>query len=485
MTRSRARRVFVHTLGCDKNLVDSEAVLGRFAARGVSVAASPDEADIWVLNTCGFIAAARADSWDALETLVAAKGRRRTLVVMGCLAQEHAAAIAARFPTVDVVAGVGNFGVLVEAALDGAAASLVGAAELARYDGFAARELLTPGHVAFVKIGEGCSCRCAFCRIPRIRGPLRSRPAAEIVAEVTALVARGVREIQLISQNTSAWGHDLGDDLPSLVAKLDAVPELRWIRLLYLYPGHLSVADARRLLALPRVVPYLDLPIQHAAPAVLRAMRRPPDAAAMAAFFLGLRAELPELVLRTTVLLGFPGETEDDVETLADFLARVEFDHLGTYRYSPEPGTPAATLPDQVPDEEVADREARILDLQSELAGRRQRRRLGGTSPAVVDAVVPAAEVAETIEALREGEWAAGWNRTRVEVVGDGSGPVALARTAHEGYDLDGVVLLDGRARRPGEWLSTQIVAITPYDSLGVVDAAGIPNEGGAECAQG
>jgi ribosomal protein S12 methylthiotransferase len=401
---------------------------------------------------------------------------------MGCLAQEHAAEIAARFPAVDVVAGVGNFGAVVDAALDGVAGPLVGAPEDARYDGFADRLLLTPPHVAFVKIGEGCGCACSFCRIPRIRGPLRSRPAIDILAETAALAARGVREIQLVSQNTSDWGRDLGSDLVALVTELSGVPDLRWIRLLYLYPGHLSVAAVRRLLSLPKVVPYLDLPIQHASPAVLRAMRRPPDAAAMAEFFLSLRAELPELVLRTTVLLGFPGETEEDVEMLADFLARVEFDHLGTYRYSPEPGTPAAALPDRVPDEEVADREARLLDLQAEVALRRQRRRLGGAYSVVVDAVVPRVDVVETIDALREGEWASGWNRTRVAVVGDAADPVALARTVHFGYDLDGMILLDGRGRHAGEWLTADLVAVTPWDALAVARPDGNLNGGGAAC---
>jgi ribosomal protein S12 methylthiotransferase len=333
-----------------------------------------------------------------------------------------------------------------------------------------------------VKIGEGCGCACSFCRIPRIRGPLRSRPAIDILAETAALAARGVREIQLVSQNTSDWGRDLGSDLVALVTELSGVPDLRWIRLLYLYPGHLSVAAVRRLLSLPKVVPYLDLPIQHASPAVLRAMRRPPDAAAMAEFFLSLRAELPELVLRTTVLLGFPGETEEDVEMLADFLARVEFDHLGTYRYSPEPGTPAAALPDRVPDEEVADREARLLDLQAEVALRRQRRRLGGAYSVVVDAVVPRVDVVETIDALREGEWASGWNRTRVAVVGDAADPVALARTVHFGYDLDGMILLDGRGRHAGEWLTADLVAVTPWDALAVARPDGNLNGGGAAC---
>ncbi len=478
---SPPRRVWCHTLGCDKNLVDSEALLGRFAAHGLAPAATPEEAAVWVLNTCGFIAPARADSWEALRALAAAKGQGRTLVVTGCLAQEHAERIAREFPAVDVVAGVGNFAEVVEAALaGGAAAPLVAPPGEARYDGFADRPLLTPPHVAFVKIAEGCGCACSFCRIPRIRGPLRSRAPAEVVAEVEALAARGVREVQLVSQNTSGYGRDVGSDLPTLVARLDAVPELRRLRLLYLYPGHLDAAAAARMLAGRRVVPYLDLPIQHASPAVLRAMRRPPDAEAMARFFLALRAERPDLVLRTTVLLGFPGEEEEDVERLADFLARVEFDHVGTYRYSPEPGTPAATLPGRVPDEEVADREARILDLQAEISLERQRRRLGGSFAAVVDAVVPAAVAAETVASLAEADWAPGWNRRRGAGVLPPDAPVALARTEHYGYDLDGVVLLDGRSRRPGEWLQARLVAVTPFDALAVPEGGPAPREGGS-----
>ncbi len=478
----RPRRVWCATLGCDKNLVDSEALLGRFAARGVEAAREPEDADVWVLNTCGFIAAARSDSLDALRELIAAKGRGRRLVVTGCLAQERGAALRAEFPEIDLVAGVGNFAAVVEAVLAGSGGPVVTPADRADYAGLAERRLLTPPHVAFVKLGEGCDCTCSFCRIPLIRGPLRSRPVAEIAAEVEGLAARGVREIQLISQNTSAYGRDLGTDLPALVARLDRVEALRWIRLLYLFPGLTGLDDARRLLALRRVVPYLDLPIQHAAPALLRAMRRPSDAAATAELCLALRRERPELVLRTTVLLGFPGETEDDVETLADFLARVEFDHLGTYRYSPEEGTPAAALPGRVPDEEVADREARILDLQAGIALGRQQRRLDRVHDAVVDAVVPAAEAAPLLDALREGAWAAGWNPARAPVVEGGPARVALARTWHHGYDLDGTVAMAAQGVVPGSWVRARCVAVTPFDALAVREEAQGAGEGGAAC---
>jgi len=352
------KRVFCATLGCDKNLVDSEALLGRFALKGIQPVTDPDAADIWVLNTCGFIDAARADSEETLQSLIESK-EDRTLVVCGCWSQEHGDDIQTRFPGVDIVAGVGQFDRVVAACLDGnpifnspgpAAAPdfplvgppLVEDPMVVNYTGLVGRPLLTPPHVAFVKIGEGCNCSCTFCRIPLIRGKQRSRSVAEIRAEVEGLVAQGVTEIQLVSQNTSDFGRDTGQTLLELVRTLDQVDGLRRMRLLYLYAGLVSVDDLRRLLELEKVAPYLDIPIQHASPRILKAMRRPGGSKASPAFFRALRTDRPDLVLRSTALLGFPGEEEEDLILLADFLAEVEFDHLGTYRFSPEQGTPSA-----------------------------------------------------------------------------------------------------------------------------------------------
>ena len=398
------KRIFCATLGCDKNLVDSEALLGRFALRGAQPVSDPDEADIWVLNTCGFIAAARSDSEETLQALVDSK-EDRTLVVCGCWSQEHGDEIQRRFPGVDVVAGVGQFDRVVAACIDGNTSSrapvppssrsfpmagppIVDDPMTVNYTGLVGRPLLTPAHLAFVKIGEGCNCSCTFCRIPLIRGKQRSRSAAEIVTEVHGLVAQGVTEIQLISQNTSDFGRDTGQTLLELVRALDQVDGLRRMRLLYLYAGLVSVDDLRRLLELEKLAPYLDIPVQHASPRILKAMRRPGGATASPAFFGTLRADRPDLVLRSTALLGFPGEEEDDVTLLADFLAEVEFDHLGTYRFSLEQGTPSAELPDRVPGEVIHDREALIMDLQSEISLRRQQNRLGRTFSAVVDELV-------------------------------------------------------------------------------------------------
>ena len=266
----RPRRVWISTLGCDKNLVDSEALLGRFLAAGCEIAEDPQEADVWVLNTCGFIDAARRDSRQAVRELGRARGPDRRLVVTGCWAQEHAAEIAA-LPGVDLVGGVGEFDALVEACLAGRPGPVSAAPGRARYPGLAGRPLLTPPHVAFLKVGEGCDCRCTFCRIPRIRGPLRSRPPDELVAEAERLAAGGTTELQLVGQNVSDYGRDLGTDLLGLVRRLDRIEGLRWLRLLYLSPGRLTRETALRLLDCERVVPYLDLPIQHASPRLLRA----------------------------------------------------------------------------------------------------------------------------------------------------------------------------------------------------------------------
>jgi ribosomal protein S12 methylthiotransferase len=481
------KRVFCATLGCDKNLVDSEALLGRFALKGAQPVADPDAADIWVLNTCGFIDAARSDSEETLQALIESK-EDRILVVCGCWSQEHGDEIQRRFPEVDVVAGVGQFDRVVAACLGGkptlqassspaasafplAGPPIVDDPMTVNYTGLVERPLLTPSHMAFVKIGEGCNCSCTFCRIPLIRGKLRSRSVAEIVTEVRGFVARGVTEIQLVSQNTSDFGRDTGQTLLELVRALDQVDGLRRMRLLYLYAGLVSVDDLRRLLELEKVAPYLDIPIQHASPRILKAMRRPGGPTASPAFFKALRSDRPDLVLRSTALLGFPGEEEEDVVLLADFLAEVKFDHLGTYRFSPERGTPSAEMPDRVPGEVIHDREALIMDLQGEISLRRQQARLGRTFSAVVDEVVrPGTENAEEagliLESFRDGAWADEGEREALAGVMRSGVSLALCRSYHFGYDLDGIVVMPAGKLQSGQWVDVEFRAVTAFDVL-------------------
>jgi len=499
MKKTAGRKVYCATIGCDKNLVDSEALLGRFALRGVQPVNNLDEADIWVLNSCGFIDAARSDSEENLQALIDYK-TTQTLVVCGCWSQEHGEEIQDKFPGVDVVAGVGQFDRVVNACLgnpvvaaddgtSGAAAfpmagkPIVSDPMEANYTGMMDRPLLTPGHMAFVKIGEGCNCSCTFCRIPLIRGRQMSRPISELVREVQLLTDRGVTEIQLVSQNTSDFGRDTGENLLNLVSALNDVEGLRNIRLLYLYSGLVSADDLLRLLDLEKVAQYLELPIQHASPRILKAMKRPGGSKASPEFFKTLRRHHPELVLRSTALLGFPGEEEEDLEILADFIAEVEFDHLGTYRYSPERGTPAAKLPDQVPDEVIFDREAIIMDLQSDISQRRQSARLGKVFDVVVDKVIDPshddfADAEELLRSLGDGQWlnhdenAQAWNLV------EQSQPVAIGRSYHYGYDLDGVVLMPGRNLKPGQWLPAEFRAATPYDTWAMPKGSAHSSEG-------
>ncbi len=501
-------KVYCATLGCDKNLVDSEALLGRFALHGVQAVNDLDEADIWVLNSCGFIEAARSDSEETLQALIDYK-TNQTLVVCGCWYQESGDLIQKKFPGVDVVAGVGQFDRVVAACIgepersddSGVAIKfpkdnidafpmahkpIVSDPMDANYTGMLDRPLLTPGHLAFVKIGEGCNCNCTFCRIPLIRGRQMSRPVNELVREVQGLVDRGVTEIQLVSQNTSDFGRDTEENLLGLVSALNDVEGLRNIRLLYLYSGLVTTDDLLRLLDLEKVAPYLELPIQHASPRILKAMKRPGGSKSSPGFFTTLRQHHPELVLRSTALLGFPGEEDEDVEILADFLAEVEFDHLGTYRYSPEKGTPAAEMPDMVPMELIYDREALIMDLQSEISQRRQSSRLGSVFDVVVDTVFDpsnadfAAEL-EILRSLDEAHWLdPSQNRQAWDLV-QYSDPVAIGRSYHYGYDLDGVVMLPGKSLKPGQWLSAEFRAATSYDTWALPVSSSRSSEGSGE----
>lgn len=488
------KKVFCATLGCDKNLVDSEALLGRFAARGVQAVQDPAAADIWVLNSCGFIDAARSDSETTLQELCETK-EDRTLAVCGCWSQEHGSRIKDRFPAVDVVAGVGQFEAVVAACVEGTAVQapppnpfelaspappaavepIIDDPMAVHYTGMLDRPLLTPPHVAFVKIGEGCNCACTFCRIPLIRGKQRSRPRAELVQEVRGLVARGVGEVQLVSQNTSDFGRDTGEKLYDLVRDLNGIDGLRSIRLLYLYSGMVSVDDLRRLLDLERVAPYFDLPLQHASPRIVKAMKRPGGSKSSPKFFQALREHRPDLVLRSTALLGFPGEEDEDVALLADFLAAVQFDHLGTYHYSPEPGTPAASLPDPVPPEVVLDREALIMDLQADISLARQEARLGQVHDVVIDHVIgPRTEddrgLPEVLASLGEGVWRDERERAALSGVVQSGVPFGLGRSYHFGYDLDGVVVLPltgargGTDWQPGKWVRAEFTGVTAYD---------------------
>ncbi len=372
------RSVGLVSLGCAKNRVDAEHLLGALRRRGFRIVEDPAEAEVVIVNTCGFIRDAVEESIE--EILEAARlketGRCRELVVAGCLVKRYPELPAElpevdRFFTPDDVPRIA--GVL---AGDG------------REDPRSLDRMLTQlPHSTYLKIADGCSNRCTYCTIPSIRGPFRSIPEEDLVAEARVLAGQGVVELNLVAQDVTAYGLDRGDPgaLARLLERLQGIGGLRWIRLLYAYPRPFPPGVVDLLAAGGKVLPYLDIPIQHIHPRILRAMGRRTSADEVEALLDDLRSRVPGLVLRTTAIVGFPGETEEEFEALLAFAGRVRFHHLGAFAYSPEEGTPAERLGPRVPRAVVDERIARLMELQAEVSLARNREFLGRTLDVLVD----------------------------------------------------------------------------------------------------
>jgi ribosomal protein S12 methylthiotransferase len=464
----RSTAVYLDTLGCEKNVVDSEAALGLLLQRGFTLVGSPRVADLVVVNTCGFLAVSRAESLDRIRELATQKNGGK-LVVMGCFVQGGTHDIQRLVPEVDAVLGVGQYHRLAELfdtaaageparAADVAMAGVPDAA-LAPYMGLEVRATLTPRHVAYLKIAEGCNQPCTFCKIPLLRGRQRSFPLQGLVAQARGLVERGAQELILIAQNSSSWGIDLADRprLPQLCGALSELDGLRWIRVMYAFPALFTDALAEELYALPKVTSYLDIPIQHASPAVLERMRRGYDPARLRRQVQRLRTLRPDIMLRTTALVGFPGETEEDVAQLLDFLAEIGFDHVGTFVYSHEEGTASHAFEDDVDPQDKEDRARRVIDLQWDVALERKQAMLGRTMEVVVDEVHPGARDSGVLDVpIEVGEdLRTRWN-----------GPVAFARSAGFCYDVDGGLWLAGDGLSAGDRVDVRPIACGPYDLL-------------------
>ncbi len=399
------------SLGCARNEVDSEELAGRLAAGGFSLVDDPDEAAAIVVNTCGFIDAAKKDSIDTLLAAAdqKANGVTRAVVAVGCLAERYGRELAESLPEADAVLGFDSYpqiaerlewilaGGSVEAHVPRDRRSLLPVTPVARPE--RAAELSVPGHgwlpryrlgtgaSASLKIASGCDRRCAFCAIPAFRGAYVSRPVAELVAEANWLVGTGVREVVLVSENSSAYGKDLGTSLEALLRALDAVDGLEWIRVSYLQPAEVRPALLDAMLGLASVVPYFDLPFQHASPGVLRRMRRFGDPASFLGLVERVRAARPEAGFRSNVIVGFPGETEADVAVLADFLAEARLDAVGVFGYSDEEGTEGARLSGKVPPELIDERVDRLASLVDEVSAQRAAARLGERTQVLIEGV--------------------------------------------------------------------------------------------------
>jgi len=447
------------SLGCVKNLVDTEGVLGALAERGWLVAARARDADVVLINTCGFIADARDESLGVIEEITKLKdaGRLRGIVVMGCLVQRLGQELVERFPAVDSWVGLAAPDAVVQAcrhALDkplslsvrgkgeGVAAtpSVCLPDPAIRATDRGPRLRVTPKHYAYLRIAEGCDNRCGYCTIPSIRGPLRSRAEADVLREARELIADDARELILIAQDTTAYGTENGGEprLPGLLRQLRTLDRLVWLRLLYTHPARIT-DDLIAVLAEGRpVLPYVDLPIQHASDRILERMGRRTTRDGLRSVIARLRERVPQIVLRTTIIVGFPGEEDSDFRQLLDFLKETRFERLGAFAYSPEAGTAAVEMNGKVPAEVKEERLAAVMELQQQIAAEQSAELIGREIDIVVDGRGNDGEWAgRTVRDAPDADGTIRFEQTNLEA---GTFGRALITDAY-GYDLTGSMM--------------------------------------------
>ena len=362
------------SLGCDKNLVDSEVMLGLLDAKGYQIVDDETQADIIVINTCCFVHDAKEESIQTILEMAEYKteGRLKALIVTGCLAQRYRQEIIDEIPEVDAVLGTTAYDKIVEAVEEALAGA--GHVELENVNALplvdTKRLVTTGGHYAYMKIAEGCDKHCTYCIIPKLRGNYRSVPMERLIQEAKDLAEQGVKELILVAQETTLYGKDIYGEksLHKLLRELCKVDGIRWIRILYCYPEEIDDNLIQVMKEEKKLCHYLDLPIQHANDEILKRMGRRTSKAQLEEIIGKLKREIPDITLRTTLITGFPGETEEQHEELKAFVDEMEFDRLGVFTYSPEEDTPAAEMPDQIPEEVKEDRQAEIMELQQEIA---------------------------------------------------------------------------------------------------------------------
>ena len=387
-------KIAIISLGCPKNQVDADVFTHALLKEGHETVADPAEADAIIVNTCGFIQSAKEE---AIENILLACGYKQTnpelkVIVTGCLAERYKQQIAAEMPEVDAVVGMGSNAALPEIlrrVCTPGAGRVESSGPKADMPLGGARIISTPGHYAYLKIAEGCNNRCRYCAIPLIRGPLRSRPMESCVAEARWLAEEGVRELIVVAQDPTAYGEDWGRPgaINDLLDALNAIEGIRWIRVLYAYPERITDDFIRAMVRNRKVVPYLDLPIQHCNDRILAAMNRRGSRAELEDVIRRLRAAIPGLTLRTTLIAGFPGETEEEYAELCDFVRTVRFDRLGCFAYSPEENTPAAAMDGQLAEEVRQRRADHIMEIQAEISAAAMAAKVGQTLPCLCDGV--------------------------------------------------------------------------------------------------
>jgi ribosomal protein S12 methylthiotransferase len=438
-------KVGMVSLGCPKNLVDSEVMLGTLELGGYALTTDPAEADVIVVNTCTFIGPARKESIDTILEMAEHKktGRCRRLVVAGCMVQQNHDELKAAIPEIDALVGLNDIERIAEACALEAGQRFEASTKAAHYlySERSPRILATPGHSVYLKISEGCDHTCAFCAIPSFRGSQRSRSVASVVEEARRLADSGTVELNLIAQDTTDYGRDLGDgtDLAMLLRALDLVPGLRWIRVLYAYPNRLTDGFIEALASCEHAARYLDLPLQHADAVLLKAMRRGGSAATHLRLIASLRARVPGIALRSTFIVGFPGETEARFRALLDFIGEARLDSLGVFTYSEEKGTAAAGLADDVPAAVKEARRAEVMEMQQRISLARNQARVGRTVEVLVDGAHEESDL------------------------------LLCGRTEGQAPEIDGRVILTDAPRplHPGEFVEVLIEEAHPYDLIG------------------
>ncbi len=362
------------SLGCDKNLADSETMLGMLASRGYQIVDEEEKANVIIVNTCCFIHDAMEESIETILQMAEYKksGSLKALIVTGCMAERYREEITKEIPEVDAVLGTASYGHILDAvdeALKGHSYLMMEPLDtLPLIETH--RLVTTGGHYAYLKIAEGCDKHCTYCIIPKLRGNFRSVPMDHLIKEAEQLAADGVKELILVAQETTLYGKDLYGEkkLPELLHKLCQISGIRWIRILYCYPEEITEELIQTMKEEPKICHYLDLPIQHASDGILKRMGRRTSKEELVHIISRLREEIPDITLRTTLITGFPGETQEQHEELMDFVDEMEFDRLGVFTYSPEEGTPAASMPDQIEESIKEDRRAELMELQQEIA---------------------------------------------------------------------------------------------------------------------
>jgi ribosomal protein S12 methylthiotransferase len=381
-------------LGCPKNMVDSERMLALIAQAGFCITQDADNADVVVINTCGFIAPAKAEALDAINNAVKRKqkGHIQKIIVAGCLAQRMGKSLLSETAGIDAILGLesrDNIVDIIQSALtsDKPVSAVTATLKIPCDD--RTRLRITPPHWAYLRISEGCNKKCSFCTIPAIRGKARSKPKQLILAEASQLVASGTVELNIIAQDITAYGHDLDiqNALPKLLTDLAKIPRLRWIRLLYLYPTGITERLIETVADSDKILPYFDVPLQHINPQILKAMRRPHSKDKIRRIIETLRTRIPGCVLRTTFIVGFPGETDARFNELLDFIKWAQFDNLGCFPFYPEQGTPAAGLPHQIPDNAKKLRIEKLMLAQQKIAFDKNKSRIGTILTCLVDSI--------------------------------------------------------------------------------------------------